>query len=225
MSYAGNNYPDLAYSNDDQRHRFITALSYKFKYSKYTSTQVSLFYQYFNQGRFSLTVNGDINQDGLTRNNDLMYVPNDGSEIEFKDAATADEQRAAFMNFVNSNEQLSKFKGGYFPRNGGLLPNIHGLDFTVIQEFKLNINSKAHRLQLRADVYNLLNMINQNWGGGNQVVVNTTPLKFEGKSADNKPLYSFAKDNNGQYRTNLLEKSARLADVWQLQVGLRYIFN
>ncbi len=225
LSYAGNNYPDLAYSNDDQRHRFITALSYKFKYSKYTSTQVSLFYQYFNQGRFSLTVNGDINQDGLTRNNDLMYVPNDGSEIEFKDAATANEQREAFMNFVNSNEQLSKFKGGYFPRNGGLLPNIHGLDFTLIQEFKLNVNSKTHRLQLRADVYNLLNMVNPDWGGGNQVVVNTTPLKFEGKSADNKPLYSFAKDNNGKYRTNLFEKSARLADVWQLQVGLRYIFN
>ncbi|MBK7809740.1 MAG: TonB-dependent receptor [Saprospiraceae bacterium] len=228
FSYAGNNYPDLAFSNDDQRHRFISAVSYKFKYSKYASTQVSLFYQYFNQGRFTLTVNGDINQDGVTRNNDLLYIPKDGSELEFKDIAngpTAQEQRDAFMKFVNDNPEIEKFKGTFFERNGGLLPFISGLDLSIIQEFKIKTGKKNHTLQLRADIYNLLNLISSDLGGGNQVIVNTTPLKFEGKSADNKPIYTFAKDNNGQFRTDLFQKTAGLADIYQMQLGVRYLFN
>lgn len=228
FSYYGNNYPDLAFSNDDQRHRFISAVSYKFKYLKFMSTQVSLFYQYYNGDRFTLTVNGDVNQDGITRNNDLLYIPNSGDELVFKDISngpTAQEQRDAFMNFVNSNPELADYKGTYFPRNGAYLPFIHGLDFTIIQEFKIKAAGKNHTLQIRADIYNFLNLINTDWGGRNQVVVNTTPLKYEGKTADNKPIYTFAKDNNGNFRTNLFQKTAGIADVYQMQLGVRYLFN
>ncbi|MGB5023881.1 MAG: hypothetical protein WBO44_00965, partial [Saprospiraceae bacterium] len=218
----GNNLPNLAYSDFDQRHRFIAALSYKKSYLKSISSQISIFMQSSNQSRFNLVTAGDLNNDGQSAN-DLMYVPNEGSEIHFKDAATEQEQRDAFMKFVNNNEELSKYKGKYYERNGGILPFLTTVDLSFIQEFGLTVGQNKNRIQIRADIQNFLNLIDPSLGVGDQLI-SSSPLKFESRDAANIPYYTFTKVN-GKYPEKLIVKRASLADVYQIQLGIRYIFN
>ena len=218
----GNNLPNLSYSDFDQRHRFIAALSYKKTYLKSVSSQISIFMQSSNQSRFNLVTAGDLNNDGQSAN-DLMYVPNDGSEIHFKDAATEQEQRDAFMKFVNNNEELAKYKGRYYERNGGILPFLTTLDLAFVQEFGLTVGQNKNRLQIRADIYNFLNLLDPSLGVGDQLI-STSPLKFESRDAANIPYYTFTKVN-GKYPEKLIVKRASLTDVYQIQLGVRYIFN
>ncbi|MBA4053540.1 MAG: hypothetical protein C0490_02400, partial [Marivirga sp.] len=84
FSVNGNNLPMLAYSNNDLRHRIILATSYRKEYAKHFASQVSIFFQSQNQGRFSYRVNGDLNGDQAT-SNDLMYVPRDANELNFEE--------------------------------------------------------------------------------------------------------------------------------------------
>ncbi|MEK7254911.1 MAG: hypothetical protein AAB316_09210, partial [Bacteroidota bacterium] len=62
-SVRGNNLADLAYSDFDQRHRIISALSYRLEYLDFAATTISVFLQSGNQGRYSFTYNGDMNGD------------------------------------------------------------------------------------------------------------------------------------------------------------------
>jgi hypothetical protein len=50
-------------------------------------------------------------------------------------------------------------------------------------------------------------------------------MKYEGKDADNNPIYSLNRDKNNQLISDVTSKSAGLNDVWQIQVGVRYTFN
>ena len=225
-SVNGNNNATISYSDFDQRHRIIGALSYKFDYSKVTNTSVSLFFQSGTQGRYSFIVNGDMNGDQLTAN-DLIYVPKDGSEIRFADIKDANgnvtqsaaEQNAAFMTFVDNNEYLSSRKGSYAERNGALMPWLTTLDLTIMQDIYVY---KTHKLTLRADIFNFGNIISNAWGVGDRVI-NNVPLKYVTKDADNYPEYNFNKVS-GSYPTEALQKSNTLSDVWQAQLGVRYTF-
>ncbi len=226
----GNNRPDLAFSDFDQRHRIIGAISYRLEYINHLSTTFSLFMQSSNQGRYSFVVNGDINGDGIN-GNDLMYIPNSGDELLFDDiknsagevTAPANDQRQAFMTFVNNNEYLSENKGSYAERNGALLPWLTTFDLSIQQEFFIAIKDRRHRLQFRADFYNFGNLLNNKWGVGDLPTGNA-PIRFVRYDADaNMPVYTFAPTNN-VYRTEALSKDISLNSVWQAQLGIRYIF-
>jgi hypothetical protein len=228
-SVRGNNFPDLAFSDFDQRHRIIGAVSYRVEYANLAATTFSLFMQSSNQGRYTFAVNGDMNGDQLT-SNDLLYIPNNGSEIQFADVTvnnvvyTADQQRQAFMAFVDNNDYLSSRKGQYAERNGALLPWLTTLDLSVQQEFFVNIASRRHTIQLRADFYNFGNLLNNKWGVGD-FPVNNFPLRFSKvDTATNQPIYTFAPNSAGTFPTEALAKDISLNSVWQAQLGVRYIF-
>jgi len=226
----GNNLQQLAYSDFDQRHRVIGALSYRLEYVNHAATTFSVFMQSSNQGRYTFAVNGDVNGDQQT-SNDLLYIPNNGSEILFDDikdangnvTATADAQRQAFMTFVDNNDYLSSRKGQYAERNGALLPWLTTFDVSVQQEFFVNVGERRHTIQLRADFYNFGNLISNKWGVAD-VVRNNFPLRFvRADSNANQPVYTFA-PSNGVYPTQALTKDISLNSVWQAQLGIRYIF-
>jgi hypothetical protein len=226
----GNNRQQLAYSDFDQRHRVIGALSYRLDYLDHAATTFSVFMQSSNQGRYTFAVNGDVNGDQLT-SNDLLYIPNNGNEILFDDikdadgniTATADAQRQAFMAFVDNNDYLSEHKGEYAERNGALLPWLTTFDVSVQQEFYVKMGKHKHTIQLRADFYNFANLLNNKWGVGD-VVRNNFPLRFSKvDAATNQPVYTFA-PTNGVYPTEALSKDISLNSVWQAQLGIRYIF-
>ncbi len=231
FSVNGNNLPVSAFSNNDLRHRIIGALSYRKEYGGHFASQLSLFYEAKNQGRFSYRVNGDLNGDQQF-SNDLLYVPKDASEIVFQNYTitvagnpvtfTAAEQSAAFDAYINQDDYLSTRRGQYAERNGVLMPWVNTLDLTFVQEFFVDVKGKRNTIQLRADVINFTNMLNNKWGVGDRIL-NSSPLELRNITAG-VPTYRFSAVN-GQLPTTTYGTSTTLGDVWQMQIGIRYIFN
>jgi hypothetical protein len=229
------NNPELAFSNDDQRHRVIGALAYRFEYggSVGGATQISLFYEGRTQGRVSYIYSGDMNGDSHNAN-DLIYVPNDASELVFDNITntagqvlfTAQEQADAFDAFIDAHPYLSTRRGQYAERNGYLLPWVNRIDFSVAQDFYVMIGGKRNTIQVRGDVLNIGNLLNSDWGVG-QAVANNRILNPRGVNAAGAPRYRFVQ--SGGATSPLLTQNLRytngLSDVWQVQLSLRYIFN
>jgi hypothetical protein len=227
ISVRGNNHPDLAYSNNDQRHRFIGNFSYKVEWLKKLATTFTLFYESRTQGRISYVVSGDLNGDQIS-GNDLLYVPNHANEIYFANTTingvlvTAQQQADAFWTFVNQDKYLSTRKGQYAERNGLTLPMVQRWDLSVAQDISHKIGDMKHTVQLRMDIFNIGNLLNKNKGVGD--VINTnTPLIYNGLDGNGYPTYRLTALNNS-INYSSTRKSAGLADVWQMQLGLRYSF-
>lgn len=230
----GNNLPDQAFSDFDQRHRFIGALSYRAEYFKFGATTVSLFMQSGNQGRYSYNYVNDQNGDQI-QGNDLLYIPNDASELNFEQYSvvkapgdtvifSAQQQSDAFNQFIDNDDYLSANKGKYSERNGVLLPWLTTVDFSLQQEFMLTVGDRKHKLQFRADVFNFMNLFNNAWGVGD-IPVTTAPLRYRSRNAEGEPVYRYDNLKNFTLPTEPLQNRASLSDVWQLQLGVRYIFD
>ncbi len=229
ITVRGNNHPDLSYSNNDQRHRFVGNLNYRVEWLKDKSlgTTFTLFYEARSQTRVSYVVSGDLNGDQIS-GNDLLYVPNHAAEIYFTPTTingvtySAAQQQDAFWSFVNQDKYLSTRKGMYAERNGLLLGMVKRWDLSIAQDISRKIGSQKHSMQLRMDIFNIGNMLNKDNGVGD--VINTnTPLTYVGLDANGYPLYRMTAVNNAlDYKST--RKSGGLGDVWQMQLGLRYSF-
>jgi hypothetical protein len=230
-SVRGNNFPALGFSLDDQRHRFISSLSYRKEYAKNFASQISIFYELGNQGVFSYLYAGDANGDQVA-NNDLLYVPTAAELQQMKfevlpfngGVYSQEEQRAIFEAFIQQDPYLSNRRGQYAERHGVQLPIVGRLDLSFVQEFFVNVGGKRNTLQLRADVFNFTNMVNNRWGVG-QIYVNDTPISVRSIDPNTmEPTYRL-NPSGGTLPTNTFRRTANIGDVWQMQLGLRYIFN
>ena len=236
-SVNGNNLPDLAYSEFDQKHRIIAGLSYKVNYLKIASTQISLFLQSGNQSRFSLFYSGDQNGDNQS-GNDLMYVPNKASDLSFnekkkkigsKDSviATKQQQIDAFENYISNNPFLNDNRGKIVERNALILKWLTTIDLSIVQEFGVKISGREHKFQIRGDIYNFGNLLSKEWGVGYRINTNSPLNATNVKDAAGKPVYTFgsvSSANVWQKPLPNIKKRATLDDVWQAQIGLRYTF-
>jgi len=229
LTVNGNNRAGLSYSDFDQRHRAIAAGSYRMNWGKNAATTVSLFYQGYNQGRTSFSVIGDLNGDLLAAN-DLLYVPT-ATELDAMDFAditsggnvvfSAAEQKAAFESYITGNTYLNSIRGQFSERNGLVLPWLNLFDLNLVQDFSVKVGGKKQNLQLRADFYNIGNMINSSWGVSDRIVMNR-PLTYTKIGDEYK--YQFTR-TAGELRTEIYDPSVTLGDVWQMQLGIRYSFN
>ncbi len=232
-SVRGNNDPDLAFTANDQRHRFLGALTYRIEYLKFGATQFGFFINGATQGRFTYVINNDMNGDGIA-GNDLLYVPNNASELRFVSSTvngitfTPEQQAAAFDAYINQDDYLSERRGQYTERNGALFPSLWRADFSFVQEFFINAGGKRNSLQFRADILNVGNLLNSDWGIANRVI-NSRPLNFAGVTSDGIPTYRMATTGSGTSTKLLDETLAKTAsitsDVYRIQLGIRYTFN
>ena len=229
-SVNGNNSPDMAYSDNEIRNRVIGNVNYRIEFGKTAAFQVGLFAQVQNQGRLSYTYSGDANGDG-TSGNDLMYVPKDQSEMNFlaqaasgaAPAVSVQEQKDAFDAYINQDKYLSTRRGKYAERNGALQPYIGRFDMSFQLELFRNIGGNRHTIQLRADIFNVGNLLNPASGVSN--FVNTfSPIAATGTlDANGVPLYRMNRVNNSINYTTY-RKNTTVSDVWSAQFGVRYIF-
>ena len=227
-SVNGNNRPDLSFSDNDIRSRLIGNINYRVELAKTAAFQISLFGQSQNQGRTSYTYSGDMNGDGLA-GNDLIYVPKDQSEMNFEQYTansitfTVQQQKDAFETFINQDPYLSTIRGKYTKRNGLKLPMVTRFDLSAMVELFRNIGKQRHTIQFRADIFNIGNMITPKAGVG-YVVNNTAPMAARGYNATTGvPVYRMNAVNNSLNYTTY-RRGTGLIDVWQAQLGIRYIF-
>ena len=228
----GNNLPDYSYSDNDTRHRVIGNITYRKELAKTVAIQFSLFGQAQSQGRFSYAYSGDLNGDGIS-GNDLLYIPKDNSQFEMNfeqytttinnvsTVITVQQQKDAFEAFIQQDAYLKSNRGKVAPRNAILQPMLTRFDLSTMVELFRNFGKQRHTIQLRADVFNVGNLINHKWGVAD--VINTSSPIAARPAVNNVPVFRFNVVNNSlNYST--YRKGTSIADVWQAQLGIRYIF-
>jgi hypothetical protein len=228
----GNNQPGYSFSDNDVRHRVIGNITYRKELAKTVALQVSLFGQAQNQGRFSYGYSGDMNGDGIS-GNDLLYIPKDQSQFEMNfeqytttinnvsTVITVQQQKDAFEAYINQDPYLKANRGKVAQRNGALQPMLARFDLSAMVELFRNIGGNRHTIQLRADVFNVGNMINNKWGVAD--IVNTTSPLAARPAVNNVPVFRMNLVNN-TLNYNTYRKGTAIGDVWQAQLGIRYIF-
>ena len=235
LSIAGNNNLDLSFADAFVKNRFVGLLGYRIEYgSKYGgATTITLGYVGQQGNPFSYIAAGDLNGDRVN-NNDLIYVPKEWNEIRFAPLTVGTriyneaEQQAAFWNFVNQDDYLKTRNGQYAERNGGLLPYLHRFDLSVAQDIFVKIGGKRNAFQIRADVLNFGNMVDNKFGISQRA---TAPqiLNFVSRDANNVPTYRLATQRLADGSTILARDSyqynSSVFDVWSAQLGIRYIFG
>jgi hypothetical protein len=145
-------------------------------------TRLSLFGEYRSGRPFSITTfdttgtssRGAVFGVNGTGSRNLLYVPTTGdTRVSFGDnvvngvvVQTAAQAEAAFNSLV-TGLGLEKFRGKILPKNSQTSPDFFKVDLSISQELPLFVG-KA-KLKLFADVENVLNFIDSDWGALRQV--------------------------------------------------------
>jgi hypothetical protein len=225
------NTPDLAFSNFDQPHKIVGMASYSVDYLKHGTTSLSIIYTGSQGGRYSYSYSGDLNRDGIS-GNDLIYVPQNPSEIiliadNAADTRTPAEIWTQLDAYIKQDPYLNSHRGQIVDRNHSLLPFVHQFDLRVAQDLYLNVAGKKNTLQFTCDLINFGNLLNSSWGVSKSVNKYSF-LQFRNLTGPGgAPRFSFNYFNSADkiVLTETLGNSFSLISRWQLQLGIRYIFN
>jgi Carboxypeptidase regulatory-like domain len=245
------NTDNLAYASWYQPHRVVAFASYKLNYAKYFATSIGLFFEAAPNGVTNYIYNGDLNNDGNNAN-DLIYIPKDASEINLVKSGsgglgtgTSTDPRTGTIgtgaptnkaqsqmwnqlnNFINQDKYLAAHRGKIAQANAVVLPFYKKVDLNVTQDFSVKTGTERHTLRLSLDILNFGNLLNKNWGIVKSSVLSNF-LRYEGLGADGKtPSFSFTQQDAANLTplTNNFSNSTSIASRWQMQIGIRYLFN
>jgi hypothetical protein len=242
------NDPGLSYSNFDLRHRIVATVGSTWAWNSTNSTSLAFFYSGQSGSPYSLVYNSGGNPFGNAANANLPYIPKDQSDIRLVDIGsyTAAQQWQDLNSLIENDKYLKTRRGQYAERNALRTPWNHELDMKLMHEFKLSKTNKQHSLQLSLDVFNVLNLLNNEWGhitfvtNVNNYTVNM--LNFVGYSVDASgnpvasanPTVAVGKPSSGYIPTFTYNKPTGLGghyytvdpinSRWQGQVGVKYNF-
>lgn len=230
------NKPNLSYSEFGLRNRIFGATNFRKQWSTSVGTSFGVFFEAAEGNRFagaggnrySFIYSGDVNGDG-TGANDLIYIPRDQSEINFEpyvdengNSVSADEQWNQFNALIEQDSYLSSHRGEIAERFGLINEWWWNIDLRILQDFSLISGNTKHTFQISFDLLNLPNLLNSSWGV--RKVANsaaTSPLTFRNTfNADGEPLLRYTGPTDGTYIDD-----PGLNSRWQIQLGLRYLFN
>jgi len=206
------NHLPVTTSNFDLKHRILASLSYRIEEGLGLATTITGYYNGQSGRPFSYVYNGDLNADGSS-NNDLVYIPKDANDIILTDPT----KWAALDAFISADPYLNSHRGQIAERNSSTEPWANELDLKLAQDI---IITGTHGLQITWDIFNVLNLLNKNWGQINYVPNQSFQLlKFQGiDAASGKPKFSY--DNLSTTPYQLLSPNSR----WQGNIGFRYYF-
>jgi hypothetical protein len=237
------NADNLSYSDYYQPHRVIAFASYRVAYAKHFATSFGAIFEAAPSGVGSYKYGGDLNGDG-NNGNDLIYIPRNASEINLvkvgsgglgtnasSDPRTASQIWAQLNNYISQDHYLNFHRGQVAEANAVIFPFFKHLDLNVTQDvyfFTKNGKEKdKHTLRLTLDLINAGNFFNRNWGIIKQQTT-STPLTYEGLAADGKtPSFSFPyiDATNQVPLVNSYSNSTGIGSRWQMQFGIKYLFN
>ena len=177
--------------------------------------------------------------DGGFDNNELIYVPNNLSEIPLVDLEyngqtyTPEQQWAILDAFISSDDSgLADRRGQYSQRADGREPFEFTIDARFVQDFYIKTASgKTNTLQLTVDVFNLTNLLNSDWGRirfagsfGNYDILDLENVTL---GSTTEPKYTINRDLIEGLKPweNNFDNFGLRSSLWNMQIGLRYIFN
>ena len=225
------NNPVLSYSNNSPGHRFFVSATYSRRYFNFGATSVSIFLDSHTIGNASYVFSADANGDtGGT--NDLIYIPRDTSEMNFKTLTvsgktfTPADQAAAFETYIQADSYLSEHRGEYAQRGAVFLPFVTRADLSLTQDLFHSFAGRRHSGQIRLDITNFGNLLNHSWGVGQRLTptggqILTSPSV---ETATGKLIYNLAA-LNGNLITTPLQTTAGIADVYVMMLSFRYTFQ
>ncbi|MFA5833454.1 MAG: carboxypeptidase regulatory-like domain-containing protein [Bacteroidota bacterium] len=227
------NNPGVGFAATSPGHRIFATVSYRAEYFEIGSTTISLFWEArtlgyngaFGVTTASYTYSGDLNGDGGV--NDLIYIPKDQSEMNFKAITgttpfTVQQQADAWEAFIKQDDYLSANRGKYAERNAVFMPMTYRADLSIVQEVFADLFGKRNSFQLRADVINVANLLNKDWGVS-QKLVTTSPLVNQ-TTTDGRVSYQL-RTVNGKLIDHTFDPTNGIEDVFRIQLGIRYTFN
>ena len=154
-------------------------------------------------------------------NKDIIGETNDGTDLAYiydpNNPNTPDAIRTGMNSLLaKTSPQFRKFLqnnfGKFAPYNGGIMPWRTQWNLSAAYDLKL---TGTHKLTLRADIFNVLNLVNYRWGGYKQII-NTNLYNVTGFD---QPSHSFIYSVNQNAGT--LQKTA---NYYSVQFGARYSF-
>lgn len=230
----------LAYSNFDLRHRIVATWSGNFIWNQTNTTSLAFFYSGQSGSPYSLIYQSA--PFGSGSNAPLPYIPKDQSDINLldkKDASgnivySAAQQWNDLNSFIEGDKYLKTRRGQYAERNGLRTTFVNDLDMKLMHEFKLSRTNKSKTLQLSLDIFNVLNLLNNEWGHVTFVTnLNNYTVNFlqfvkdaNGKSPGTPasgytPTFNFVKPTGIANHYYTLDP---INSRWQGQVGIKYNF-
>jgi hypothetical protein len=248
------NAANLAYASYYQPHRVIAFASYRFEYAKNFATSFGAVFEAAPAFATSYIYTNDLNGDGNTndlvyipKNSGEISLIDAGSYNATTHAGTttgtsADPRTSAQIwtqldNFIKQDHYLNFHRGEYAKANALVLPFFKKLDLNITQDITFNTKmggeSSKHTLRFTLDLINAGNFVNRNWGLVKAPTLNSNSsgyqlLTYEGLAADGKtPLFSFPYlDPASQSpRTNSFTNNTGITSRWQMQFGIKYLFN
>lgn len=230
------NDPQLAYSNFDLRHRIVGTLGANLVWNGSNATSFTFFYSGQSGSPYTMVYNSGGAPFGNSANANLPYIPKDRNDIRLADngSYTAEQQWSDLDNFIKGDKYLSSRRGQYAERNALRTPWNHELDLKIMHEFKLSKTNGKKTLQISLDLFNVLNLINNEWGhinfvtNANNYTANLLTFAKDangvapGKpSSGYQPTFTFNKPTglDGQYYT-----VDPINSRWQGQFGIKYNF-
>ncbi|HET7025905.1 MAG TPA: carboxypeptidase regulatory-like domain-containing protein [Gemmatimonadales bacterium] len=138
---------------------------------------LSLIYIGVSGAPFGYSIAGDVNADGVgggSQQNDLFYVPKDSADITLVNGAQWD----TLNTFINGQKCLSSQRGKIMGRDSCRNPWSNYLNANLSWTPQIG----SQRLQISADVFNLLHFISSDWGVIRSTTINenSTILKKSG---------------------------------------------
>ena len=230
----------LAYSNFDLRNRIVSTWSGSMAWNSTNTTSLAFFYSGQSGAPYSLIYQSAPFGNGS--NASLPYIPANQSDINLidkKDAAgnvtySAPNQWNDLNNFIEGDKYLKTRRGQYAERNGLHTTFVNDLDMKLMHEFKLSKNNKSNTLQVSLDIFNVLNLLNNDWGhvtfvtNLNNYTVNFLKFVKDGNAKSvgapatgYLPSFNFVKPagiDNHYYTLDPINSR------WQGQLGIKYNF-
>ncbi len=236
-SVNGSNALTTSISDFSQGHRTLANAVVDVKWSENIKTSIGLFYEGAEGTPYSYVVGGR-NSDRLIADSGegftaLPFIPSTFAEANLVDVirdgevvSSAEDQYAQLEAFIDGDEYLRTRKGQFAERNSNRARWSHVVDLKFTQDFALMFGEQKHAFQLSADIFNFTNFLNKDWGRRyfTSGFDTATLVNFEGFADDGTtPEYTF---NSGVDRgLNQIDDAGFNSSRWQMQVGLRYIFN
>src|SRR5690606_12821994 len=186
-------------------------------------TRIGAFYYGRSGLPYTWIMNGDLNGDGIFQ--DPAYIPLvDDPNVSYGNATQA--QIDAFNALIEGDEYLRSRRGQVAGRNESRLGWVNQVDVSVQQE--LPGFSSEHKSIVRLDIYNFLNLLNDNWGVTDEIggFDSRYLARLGGMTADGKYVYDLGSPTNPSWQ-DLRPYEGRVPRVvsrWSVMLTLRYEF-